>query len=136
MINITRRRLSGKGISIKSELSPELPGFPCYPGHIKQILLNLIKNSEEAMRETPDKRLVISTFREDGTLAIRVRDTGAGMSPDVANRISAGTFSSKEEGAGLGLYITRQLVGKYKGRLDFTSRPGEGTTVEVSFPLN
>ncbi len=136
VINITRRRLSGKGISIKSELSPELPGFPCYPGHIKQILLNLIKNSEEAMRETPDKRLVISTFREDGTLAIRVRDTGAGMSPDVANRISAGTFSSKEEGAGLGLYITRQLVGKYKGRLDFTSRPGEGTTVEVSFPLN
>src|SRR5208337_2442888 len=87
IINITERRLKGKGVSLTSRLYPELPSVPCSPGHIKQILLNLIKNAEDAMTSNGPKEIIISTDRENDLVRMKVEDTGAGIPDEKMKKI-------------------------------------------------
>ena len=135
VINITKRRLSGKVITIISKLTPELPSVPCYPGHIKQILLNLIKNSEESMDICPQKIITISTTRDNGSVNIHVSDTGSGIPTEIRDKVFSHLFSSKPEGYGFGLSICKQIANKYHGEINLESEEGKGTTVTVSFPV-
>lgn len=135
VINITKRRLSGKVITIISKLTPDLPSVPCYPGHIKQILLNLIKNSEDAMDISPKKIITISTTRDNGSVNMHVSDTGNGIPTEIQEKVFSHLFTSKPEGYGFGLSICKQIAKKYKGDIHVESEEGKGTIVTVSFPV-
>lgn len=134
IIHITQRRLKGRGISIIPELYPNLSPIACYPGHIKQILLNLIKNAEEAMLSSDRKQIVISTGERDDIVSLKVSDTGCGIPEERLNRIFAPFQTSKNEGAGLGLTICQEIAKKYGGDIQLLSQAGKGTSVMVSFP--
>ncbi len=134
IINITERRLKGKGVSLTSRLYPELPPVPCSPGHIKQILLNLIKNAEESMTSSGPKEIIISTDREKDLIRMKVEDTGAGIPDEKMQKIFTPLFTSKVGGTGLGLSICRQIAQKYGGDINIKSKAGKGTIVVVSFP--
>ncbi len=135
VINITKRRLSGKVITIISKLTPDLPSVPCYPGHIKQILLNLIKNSEESMDVSPQKIITISTTGDNGSVKMHISDTGSGIPADIRDKVFSHLFTSKPEGYGFGLSICKQIAKKYRGDINLESEEGKGTTVTVSFPV-
>ena len=135
VINITKRRLSGKVIAIIPKLTPDLPSVPCYPGHVKQILLNLIKNSEEAMQISTQKVITISTARDNGNVKLHISDTGCGIPADIQDKVFSHLFTSKPDGYGFGLSICKQIAKKYNGDINFKSVEGKGTTVTVSFPV-
>ncbi len=135
VIEITKRRLHGRVISVVSELSPDLPSVPCYPGHIKQILLNLIKNAEEAMVPDGKKIITINTTQENGSVHLKIKDTGCGIEDKIKDKIFSHLYTSKKEGSGFGLSICRQIAKKYNGDIKFESEAGKGTTVTVSFPV-
>jgi len=136
IIHMTQRRLKGKGISIIPELYPNLSPIACYPGHIKQILLNLIKNAEEAMLSSARKQVVISTGERDDMVSMKVSDTGCGIPAERMDGIFVPFQTSKPEGAGLGLTICREIAKKYGGDMLLQSEAGKGTSVMVSFPKN
>lgn len=100
---------------------------------LKQILLNLMKNSVEAMKE--GGILTVESRLDDKAVHIHVRDTGEGISPQYLVRIFDPFFSLKEEGTGLGLPISRRMVENHGGEMQIFSKVGQGTEIVISLPL-
>jgi signal transduction histidine kinase len=128
----------GRGVTLAVTLSHDLPQVLVDPGHLQQILINLLTNAIEA---TPagGRVEVNGTRRPDNGrqgVVIEVRDTGSGIAEDVLPRIFDPFFSTKptRQGAGLGLAICRDLVRSNGSEIQVASRPGEGTTFTVWLP--
>lgn len=100
---------------------------------LKQILLNLMKNSIEAMKE--GGILTVESRLDEHAVHLHVRDTGDGISPEYLVRIFDPFFSLKEEGTGLGLPISRRMVENHGGDIQVSSKLGEGTEIIISLPL-
>lgn len=135
LITLVGRRLKGRGVEISTSLSRDLPTVLCHPGHIRQVLLNIIKNAEESMIEAPGKRIEFRTMIDGLRLIVSIGDTGVGIPEDILNKIVNAGYSTKLMGTGLGLAISRNILAQYGASLDIQSRKNEGTTVTVSFPL-
>ena len=101
---------------------------------LRQVFLNLIQNSEEAM---PDGGKLNINFSEDQInegVIVSVCDTGQGISEEVAKDVFKKFYTTKENGLGLGLAICQQIIEAHKGKISFKSVPGKGTTVTVWLP--
>jgi signal transduction histidine kinase len=102
------------------------------PRRLEEALLNIATNAIEA---TPTGgRVTIRTERRDGGAAIVVEDTGKGMSASVLEKVGTPFFTTRREGTGLGVVLARAALAQHGGRLDYASRPGEGTTVTLTLP--
>ena len=134
VINFTSRRLKGKGITVMPKLSKSAPSFPCFPGHLKQILLNIIKNAEDAIENSDSKMIIIASEEDEENVRILVQDTGHGIPDDLIDKVTMKLFTTKSTGIGLGLSVCKQLVEKYNGDINLKSKEGVGTTVTMSFP--
>lgn len=133
-------------IEIKRQYDPSLPELRADPARLQQIFLNLARNAMQAMEETGGT-LILSTrmslehriVSPDGfarpTIEIRFEDTGPGIPADLLHRLSTPFFTTKNKGTGLGLSVARHWIRRHDGRLRISSRPGEGTRVEVHLPL-
>jgi two-component system sporulation sensor kinase A len=131
VISIARRRLNGKGILVTANLSPGLPSIPCYPGHIKQVLLNLMKNAEESMDLSTSNTIEIVTGEMGDYIRIDVIDSGCGVPRDRLPLIGSPLYTSKAEGTGLGLSVSKEIVKKYGGDISIRSEENRGTRVTV-----
>lgn len=100
---------------------------------LKQVLLNLFMNSLDAMEG--GGMLTVSALQGAGTVEIRVKDTGSGMSPEVVKKVFDPFFTTKQQGTGLGLAIVKKIVEENRGAISVNSRPGEGTEFTISFAL-
>jgi signal transduction histidine kinase len=102
---------------------------------IRQVLLNLVLN---AMQSSPPGETVTIVIGEkcdaDGFLRLQVADHGAGMTPEVLERIRKPYFTTREGGTGLGVAVARGLVEQHGGRISYESAPGKGTTVSIDLP--
>ncbi|MBI4597344.1 MAG: GAF domain-containing protein [Candidatus Omnitrophica bacterium] len=101
---------------------------------LKQMILNLLLNSLEAMDN--GGQLTVSTSVREARLILRITDTGSGIAADQLGAVWDPFFTTKERGMGLGLAIVKGVVERHGGRLQLSSEPGRGTTVELSFPLS
>jgi signal transduction histidine kinase len=104
---------------------------------VQQVLMNLCLNARDAMPQ--GGRLEVRTAWEAGPPAgvrLVVRDTGAGISPSVRERIFEPFFSTKEGGTGLGLAVVQQIVESFGGRVEVSSQPGEGARFDVWWPAS
>jgi two-component system OmpR family sensor kinase/two-component system sensor histidine kinase BaeS len=121
------------GVSIDAEVSSGLPQVDADPVRAREILSNLIAN---ALRYTPRAgRISVRAQPLDASVAINVRDTGAGIAPDHIDRIFDRFYKSAESrGAGLGLAIAKQLVLAHGGEISATSVVGEGTDIRFTLP--
>lgn len=101
-----------------------------------QVVLNLVTNATRATRPGAANTIVVSAEERPATVALRVQDTGTGMSPETQARLFQPFFTTGAErgGTGLGLSICRTLVERMGGTIDVRSTLGEGTTVEVVLP--
>ena len=118
-------------------LQPDLPPLLGNAQRIEQVVINLVVNACQAL---PDKSRSVSVTTiadtaNDGVI-LEVRDAGNGIAADVLKRITDPFFTTKREqgGTGLGLAISDRIVRDHGGTMAFTSAPGQGTTVRVTFP--
>jgi two-component system sensor kinase FixL len=105
---------------------------------LQQVLLNLVVNAFEAMRETPvaERRVIIRSEREsDGRVRVSVRDFGSGLPAEEPQRIFEQFFSTKREGMGMGLAIARSIIASHGGELDAENAQGGGACVHFSLPV-
>ena len=114
----------------------ELPLIKAKPEEIQQIFTNLLTNAVQAMEGKGE--LLISTGGENGNVHATIRDTGPGIPKEYLSKIYDPFFTTKEQGkgTGLGLNIVHQLVSKYGGTIDVSSREGKGTTFSLTFPAS
>ena len=95
---------------------------------VLQVLLNLMTNAAEAMERLARREMVVSTRRREEMVEFAVADTGAGLAPEVAERLFQPFVSTKPGGAGSGLAICRSIVEAHGGQLWTEENPGGGTT--------
>jgi signal transduction histidine kinase len=105
---------------------------------LQQVLLNLIMNGVEAMKEVTERArelTVSSTLAEPGGVLIAVRDTGSGLDPAVVERVFHPFFTTKPDGLGMGLSICRSIIEAHGGRLWVSPRRPHGADVRFTVPL-
>ncbi|WP_211165698.1 PAS domain S-box protein [Azoarcus sp. TTM-91] len=123
---------------IATELAPRLPQVAADPVMIEQIIVNLVRNGMDAMRETPaGKRVVtVSTHAANGMVSVRVSDRGSGIDSETASHLFQPFFTTKQEGMGMGLNICRSIAELHHGRLAFEPNPEGGTIFTLSLPID
>ncbi|TET77602.1 sensor histidine kinase [candidate division TA06 bacterium] len=126
-----RARKQGVTIEVSHEAGAET--VPINPDLLRQILLNLVINSFAAMTE--GGKLAIISKQEEQLLTISVTDTGSGISEENLGKVFETFFTSGESGSGLGLPIVKRIMEDAGGKVDLSSRVGEGTTVDLMFTL-
>ncbi len=99
---------------------------------IGQVLINLFKNSLQAVENSSKKQIIISTSSTDAHAIIKITDTGYGIPSDKLDKIFVPFFSTKEEGSGIGLSLSRQIMNKHKGRIEVATSD-EATTFSLVF---
>jgi len=134
LAEFTRGELQARRIQLVLDVQDGLPTLPLDSGQIRQALLDLIRNAAEAMPK--GGTLHIRTWVEKAAVCIEVRDTGMGIPAEHRDRIFEPFFTTKEGGTGLGLPIARQIVADHAGALTWESRPGLGTTFNLTLPVN
>jgi len=107
-------------------------GTAADPRRLKEALLNLVANALEAT--PPGGRVDVTVSAENGVARITVADSGAGMPPDVLNRIGTAFFTTRESGTGLGVLLARSVLTQHGGSLRYESAPGVGTTAIATLP--
>jgi len=124
--------------TLKSELDSNLPFIQGDRIQLQQVLLNLISNSLEAMEESSDSReLLIRTLRKDtDTIMVEVKDSGCGISPQSKAKLFTHFFTTKPNGLGMGLPISRSIIEAHGGRLDAENNPDRGATFYFTIPVN
>jgi two-component system sensor kinase FixL len=104
--------------------------------HLQQVMLNLMVNAMEAMAEQEGpKRLRIASSRKDNQLVVSVQDNGPGVPESVRNKLFDRFFSTKREGMGMGLAISRSLIEEHGGRIWMENAPEGGAVFHFSLPL-
>ncbi len=117
-----------QGVRVRFRFDPTIDLVLADKVQIQQVLLNLIRNAVEAMEGCEKRELVISTAAAgDGMVSINVGDTGAGIAPDVANQLFQPFVTTKRQGMGVGLSISRTIVEGHGGRITCEPNPGGGT---------
>ena len=101
---------------------------------LEQVLMNLMLNAIEATRDANGNLTITSNPTEDGHLLISVSDTGVGIPTDKVDRIFDTFFTTKPQGTGMGLAISRSIVESHGGRLWATSNSGRGSTFRFTLP--
>ena len=136
MIVLLRSEASRYSISIRDELGRELPKISAERVQLQQVLMNLMLNGIEAMKDAgPGGELTISSEQGDNCqLLVSVGDTGVGIEPEQAEKIFDAFFSTKPQGTGMGLPISRSIVESHGGRLWATSNSGTGATFKFTLP--
>ena len=102
---------------------------------LQQVIVNLVRNAVEAMVDVPQRRLEIKARSEGRFAEISVHDNGPGIPGEVLPTIFDSFVSTKANGMGVGLAISRTIVEAHKGRLSVSSEPGEGTVFSLTVPL-
>lgn len=122
-----------KGIQLSFEVEEGLPEALVDENQLRQALLNIIRNSSEAMEA--GGQLEIRVAGRDDAVEMLLRDDGEGIEPAIMGRIFDPFYSTKSQGTGLGLPITHQIIVEHGGSLTCESVPGEGTTFRIRLPI-
>ncbi|WLR43141.1 ATP-binding protein [Bacillus carboniphilus] len=118
-------------LDIEHSFADELPIY-CTKAHIKQVILNLVKNSLDAISE--GGKVKVLTRKTDKHIEIKVIDNGKGISEEQISQLFKPFFTLKEKGNGLGLVVCKRIVQLYDGSIFIESEENKGTTVTVSLP--
>jgi PAS domain S-box-containing protein len=124
------------GISVRTELGADLPQIVGDRVQLQQVAMNLIVNSIEAMKDVDGIReMVIKSERaENEQIQVSVSDTGPGFPPQLAEQIFDPFFTTKPHGTGMGLRISRSIIGLHGGRLWAEPTVGRGATFQFTLP--
>ena len=123
---------------LRTELAPTLPGVAGDRVQLQQVLLNLIVNAIEAMsgvHDRPRELTIVTAASEPGAVVVEVRDSGPGLDEEGAERVFEPFYTTKAQGIGIGLSISRSIVEAHGGRLWATSNQPHGAVFRFSLPV-
>jgi len=120
-------------IRLFKNYEPDIPPCRVDRDALKQALLNVLLNAEEAMPEGGD--LIVSIARDKGFVRVDVTDTGGGITPEVLEHMFDAYYSTKRNGSGLGLPTSKRIMEEHGGRMNVESEPGKGTRVSIFVPI-
>jgi signal transduction histidine kinase len=120
-----------RNIKFTVDIAPDIPLVHGNADLITQMLVNIIKNSQEAMPDGGNVHIAVS--HKYRMVEIEIRDTGIGIAKDLQDKVFSPFYSSKGKGAGLGLSMTRKYIEDMGGQLKLESAPGQGTTLTIQF---
>jgi PAS domain S-box-containing protein len=135
MVVLLRGEANRCGVSIRTEMAADLPRITADPVQLQQVLMNLMLNAIEAMSETGGIVTIQAQPGEDGQILVSVSDTGVGLPSDKAEEIFNAFFTTKPQGSGMGLAISRSIVESHGGRLWATANDGRGATFHFTLPI-
>jgi two-component system NtrC family sensor kinase len=135
--SLVSHKLQLASVEVELKLAADLPRVQCDASQIQQVVMNLVFNAAESIRE--GGRVTVSTWpTEDRQGAVlEVRDTGSGIPPEMLGKIFDPFFTTKEEGkgVGLGLAVVYGIVETHGGEIEVASKVGEGSAFRVTLPL-
>ena len=134
MVLLLRGEANEYAVSIRTDLAADLPKITADRVQLQQVLMNLMLNGIEAMKETGGVLTVKTGRSEGGQVLISVSDTGVGLPAERADEIFNAFFTTKPQGSGMGLAISRSIVESHGGRLWATSHDGRGATFHFTLP--
>lgn len=123
------------GIDLRVDLAPHLPPVHVDPEQFKRVVVNLVDNAAEAMRDSLVKRLLVTTQASSGeTVELLVADTGCGISAEDKEKLFLPYFSTKGRGTGLGLAIVNHILSEHGARIRVEDNPPAGARFYVEVP--
>ena len=138
VLALAEHELKTHDIVLRTELAPTLPGVAGDRVQLQQVLLNLIVNAIEAMsgvHDRPRELTIVTVASEPGAVVVEVRDSGPGLDEDGAQRVFEPFYTTKAQGIGIGLSISRSIVEAHGGRLWATSNQPHGAVFRFSLPV-
>ena len=125
-------------ISVQTKLAEDLPQVIADRVELQQVLMNLMLNGMESMKEleNPGTLRIVTQHDEEGFVMVTVIDTGNGVKPEEAEHLFDAFFTTKKEGTGMGLAISRSIVESHGGRLWFSPNSGPGATFYFTLPID
>jgi two-component system sensor kinase FixL len=126
-----------RAIAVELDLAPELPSLRGDPVQVQQVLVNLVRNAFEALAvsQAVEPMVVMKIRRTDfGAVEFSVSDNGEGIPPERLGVVFDAYFSTRAEGMGMGLAISRSIVEAHQGRIAVESEPGVCTTFRFTLP--
>ncbi len=133
LIPIVESRLRDNNIVLKTSFSKKLPEVFAYPAMIRQALVHLINNADDAMRR--GGTIGIVTQKRGNTVQVIVSDQGVGMDKKTLEKVKAPDYTGEKGHVALGLFICKDIMKNSGGSLDIAAVKGEGAKVTLSFPL-
>ena len=135
VVALLHNNISMNGVSLVMDLTADLPEVTGDRVRLQQVLVNLITNAMDAMRNTPSKVLTLrSRMETPDTVVVSVGDSGTGLNPATKDRIFDPFFTTKKGGLGMGLRICHSIVEEHGGRIWAEANQAAGAT--FSFSLN
>jgi PAS domain S-box-containing protein len=137
VIALSLSDLQRNRVALQSELAEDLPAITGDRIQLQQVMLNLLRNASDAMVGVHDRprQLLIRTEREDsGRVRVSVRDAGVGVDPQSMNKLFDAFYTTKSDGMGIGLSVSRSIIERHHGRLWAEPNEGPGATFSFSIP--
>lgn len=132
VLGLFEKRMKSENIQVAVDLHPEIQVL-ADRGRIKQVLINLILNAIEAMSQSREKHLTIRAQTQDQSVQLFITDTGEGMEESTLRHLFEPFYTTKSQGVGLGLYISRKIMAEHGGRIEVRSRKGIGSNFILYF---
>jgi len=133
VIKLMQPALSEININLDCQINPDDLIIPIDPNLIEQVLINLIKNALEALEGTDNPEIQIKAGIANGSSIISISDNGPGIESELMNEIFVPFFSTKEQGSGIGLSLSRQIMRLHGGSISVQSAPGIKTVFTLKF---
>jgi signal transduction histidine kinase len=138
VIALTLSDLQRNAVALRSELAADLPPITADRIQLQQVMLNLLRNASDAMADLHDRQrlLLIKTERNEGDcVLLSVRDTGVGIDPENMDRVLEAFYTTKSDGMGIGLSVSRSIIERHHGHLWAQPNDGPGATFSFSIPI-
>jgi PAS domain S-box-containing protein len=134
VLMLTHKQAENYDVEVVWETTDELLLVPMVPDRVQQVFLNLVLNAIDAMPHGGELRIRAEQTKEPPGVQISFADTGPGISPESVEGLFEAFHSDKEQGLGLGLYVSRNIVHEHGGRIEVESELGRGATFIVWLP--
>ena len=133
MLTLLKGEADRYSVSMRTELAADLPEITADHVQLQQVFMNLMVNAIEAMKDSGGE-LAVKSELQDGQLQFSVSDTGVGLPMEKMDQIFSAFFTTKPQGSGMGLAISRSIVESHGGRLWATSNDGRGARFQFTLP--
>ena len=121
-------------IALSSTIEPAGLMLTADPDLVDQVMINLILNAQDAVKNKSGAHIQLSAYpNKNGRTVLEVKDNGPGIKPDIMDKIFMPFFTSKKDGSGIGLSLSRQIMHLHKGTISVKSWPDEGALFTLAF---